>query len=74
MSASLRRHLRERHGRLFRGVPRSNAACEAQHASEHHRLSLSHHHGPTSGPDDRPPGWTTGEDVEEHKGPFGPLS
>jgi hypothetical protein len=34
---------------------------QALHRRHHHELHCSHHHGYTSGPGDRPPGWTTGE-------------
>lgn len=38
---------------------------KAWHAGQHHRYTLSHHHGPNIGPNDRPRGWFTGEDAVE---------
>lgn len=65
MSKTLRDHLRKRHGQVT--VPRANEHAIKMHHRLHHRLTWSHIHtgGMGRGPDDRPEGWTTGEDVEE---------
>lgn len=61
-------HMAERH-RLSSATRRldrlSLADLQRAHAWDHHRLMLSHHHGATTGPGDRPPGWRTGDDVQE---------
>ena len=57
-------HIREMHGKNHQ--PKASATlAELQrwHKREHWRNWCNHHHGPTSGPGDRPTGWATGEDA-----------
>ena len=61
---SLRKHMREMHHNLR--LPRSNADLLKLHRREHHHFATNHIHNPgwpNTGPDNRPPGWTTGEDA-----------
>ena len=59
---SLRKHMKELHPNAK--LPRSNADLIREHKRQHHQLSPNHiHAGVNLGPDQRPPGWTTGEDV-----------
>lgn len=66
----LKAHLEERHPayrvRSWK-IPARPTMKDLQdaHAREHHRLVLTHHHGPSRGAYDRPLGWKTGEDVQE---------
>lgn len=62
---TLREHMRELHPNVK--LPRSNADLIKLHKTLHWRYWLSHTHGATSGPSDRPVGWTTGGDVELRK-------
>jgi len=57
---TLRQHMRDMHKGA---LPRSDADLVRKHKRDHWQLWLNHTHGPTTGPDDRPPGWTTGEGV-----------
>lgn len=57
----LRAHVTGEH----RGAPARATLVELArwHARQHHRLACSHYHaGVNRGPDQRPPGWYTGED------------
>jgi hypothetical protein len=59
---SLRQHMRELHPNA--PLPRSNDDLIREHMRQHWRFRTSHiHAGANLGPGDRPPGWTTGEDV-----------
>jgi hypothetical protein len=60
----LRSHILADHG--GKELPRSWTLNQmaSWHAGIHHRYRTSHYHeGSNTGPDDRPPGWRTGEDV-----------
>jgi len=63
---TLRQHMRDMHPKN-RPMPRSNEDLIREHKRQHWQLRLNHTHGPTTGPDDRPPGWTTGQDVQERR-------
>lgn len=61
---TLRQHMKALHPRVR--LARSNADLIKQHCKEHHQFATSHTHGGTKhggGPNDRPAGWKTGEDV-----------
>lgn len=73
-------HVEERHGgfpsyergraRLYGAPARSwtREKLARWHARQHHRYSTNHRHaGSNTCAEDRPPGWWTGEDVEEWK-------
>lgn len=59
----LKEHIATSHGKL---IPKHWTLKEIQrwHAHEHHQFVTNHvHAGPNRGPDQRPPGWLTGEDA-----------
>jgi hypothetical protein len=73
----LRGHVQQYHSRMVKsGLPRSNHDLAKAHAQEHHRFgSHSHRHeGVNLGPNQRPPGWTTGGDVVELSADTGALA
>lgn len=56
----LREHMLAMHPHMK--IPRPNADLALAHSIQHHRYAPNHYHeGPNAGPDQRPPGWTTGE-------------
>jgi hypothetical protein len=56
--------LRSRNGMFVTGLDKQSLIyLQALHSFEHHKHAPDHHHGPNRGPDDRPPGWKTGEDA-----------
>jgi hypothetical protein len=61
---TLREHMRELHPHAPNR--RSNDDLANYHGQLHHQFSgaQDHYHtGPNRGPDERPPGWRTGDDV-----------
>ena len=62
MTNPLRAHIRAMHPWI--NPRRSLVLLERDHAHEHHRYLPNHYHAGTNlGPDQRPPGWRTGEDA-----------
>jgi hypothetical protein len=60
--ATLIAHLREGHPKI-RIAGRSTKELSRLHATLHWRYSQNHHHGPSSGPNDRPEGWYNGRNA-----------
>jgi hypothetical protein len=63
-------HIREDHGRRGQALPKgwTLAQFSRWHAREHWRNSPNHYHaGGGKSPDERPPGWYTGEDAVPNK-------
>jgi hypothetical protein len=66
---TLAEHLADRHPRVKVGR-KALAVLQRAHGRDHHHYKGNHFHAyPTPpvnpGPDNRPPGWKTGADVEE---------
>lgn len=61
-------HVRAHHSARRQPSPRLTLVqLQRWHAKEHHRLSPNHNHGMTTGPNDRPAGWFTGENTIPNK-------
>jgi hypothetical protein len=62
---TLRRHIEDMHRRPHGAISHMTLAeLQRFHRGQHHRYATDHSHaGANLGPGQRPPGWSTGEDV-----------